>query len=428
MFQPRWLSPDPEVRRQAAMKLSIQNPDRGMVLGRLIQDNSPQVREAAIKRVNDLDLLRAYLHGEADPRVRNAASVRYRQLLVGDCDATTLERELGLCNDPTIIAYVAQKARDPEARRHAIRRIEQPALLAEIALHDDEERNRCLAAQLIEDDKALSDLAQRAQSKGDEGCRATANCPQSEIETETDATATATADDDVAATPQVAVAEARPKGYHQQPDSLKSSAPIAQPAENIHKPTSQAGASNMPEALCRAMHGLASVSYLPNLQSRRRNLTARWHALPQPPEAALQRRFRQANIRALTKTVSTNSEASRARRELEKLTKEFNPQRGEPTSQRIAAARRNLDGLRGEDIDSAHARIALQRLYRQLPRYEPEQAQRQPSRNALGEQKAILHRLNKHLIEAEKALANSDFVGLQGHIREALQIASSGAQ
>ena len=389
MFQPGWRSSDPAVRRKAAISLSAHDPDRSEALELLIQDNSPEVREVAIKRIDDLDLLRAYLHGEADARVRSAASVRYRQLLVGDSNAATVERELNLCGEPTVASHIAQKARDPAARRAAIHRLQDPSLLAEIALHDPEESNRLLATQLMDD--------------------------------------AATAEYQPAAVGTALAGQASPSNST---DRNGASAHVAEPqqgpAQVRRKPSTQPASANVPEALCRAMEGLASISCLPSLQRKRRELTARWCSVQPAPATDLQRRFRQAAVKALTKPICTNSEANRLRRDLEEMIEEFNLPKGEPSSQRIVATQRNMSQLHGEDLDSARAWITLQRLYRQLPRcgtsqLVPHQSHNRPS-------SINIFALNRYLKAAEAALDRKDLAKLHHNIRVALAIAQETQQ
>ncbi|WP_274600643.1 HEAT repeat domain-containing protein, partial [Halorhodospira neutriphila] len=116
LFTARWRHPDPAVRRRAAMGLRPTDPADAATLQSLAQDRAPQVREAAVKRLTDLPTLRGYLGKDPDQRVRTAAAVRYRQLLIGDTDTETVRRELERARDPTLLAHIAQQGRAPEVR------------------------------------------------------------------------------------------------------------------------------------------------------------------------------------------------------------------------------------------------------------------------------------------------------------------------
>lgn len=180
------------------------------------------------------------------------------------------------------------------------------------------------------------------------------------------------------------------------------------------------------------MEGLASVSCLPNLQRRRRALSERWRSLQQTPDRLLYWRFRQATIQVLIKPESASREAYRARRELEEMLGELDLKRGEPTSQRLAATQRSMSNLRDEDLDTAHARITLQRLYRQLPRYGEEQIRlshtlRRSQQDRVKQYRTRLQQLNSNLRAAEDAVNRGDLTALQHYIREALATASEEA-
>lgn len=419
LFQPRWRSPDPALRRQAAMALSACDPDSTEALQHLIQDNCAEVREVAIKRINDLTLLRAYLRGEADAGVRTAAAVRYRQLLVGDCEQRTVERELHLCADPTLAAYVAQKARRAEARRAAIRIIRDTNVLTEIALHDDDESNRLLAAQLIDDDSALAELARRARSFAPD-VTASAEARLAELAGTQSTAEVAVATAEAAAVSDenyVAVTSAGPDF------AAFSGRSYANPAAAAPR---VAPAEEEAAKLCQIMESLARIGHLPDIQRRRRQLSARWRALATPPAAELGQRFRAANLRALGNREPGSGEPSRARRQLERLLSRESSSQSDLTSQRLEVARRNLNDLHHEHPDSAHARIALQRLYRKLPHYVcdappdqpgPHVTQRQRKRER---ERSPLGVINEYLRAAEEALDGGDPERAQWHIRAAL--------
>ena len=171
LLAPRWRHPEPSTRRRAAMELEPGEPETDEALAELVADPAAEVREAAAKRCNELATLRRLHRADPDERVRNAAGVRYRQRLVGDEPADRVAAELAGCEDPTLIAHIAQQGRTPAIRRAAVNALNQDSVLAEIALHDPEPELRQRAAMRIAGAETLGTLAQRASGHDGEVAR-----------------------------------------------------------------------------------------------------------------------------------------------------------------------------------------------------------------------------------------------------------------
>lgn len=137
------------VRREAAVNAGEagQSALRRMVT----RDPDPRVRNAAIRRLRDLVVLRQVIEHEGDETVRETARVRYRHLLSG---GDTLDMgyrcaALAACPDRQIIAHVARSAREPTLRIAALARITEPALLDEVRCHDPDESVRASAGERL---------------------------------------------------------------------------------------------------------------------------------------------------------------------------------------------------------------------------------------------------------------------------------------
>lgn len=123
-----------EVGHNALRRVVTHDPDVG-------------VRYAAIRRLYDLVILRRVLEQDAAEQVREAARVRYRQLLAGGdmLDLHYRHAALRACPDAQIIAHVARSAREPSLRCTATERVDDPGLLDEIHRHDPDPAVRAAA-------------------------------------------------------------------------------------------------------------------------------------------------------------------------------------------------------------------------------------------------------------------------------------------
>jgi len=168
-FKPRWQHAKPEVRKQALLTLSPQNPDDMAVLLQLAEhDADADVRRSAVKRVSDLAFLRRRASEDSNAGVREVASARYRQLLAGGTDEADLNArlaELALCSDESVLTFVARRGREPELRVAALGRIDTDAVLEDAAVNDDAARVRLVAVQRLRDPAALERVSRHARDK-----------------------------------------------------------------------------------------------------------------------------------------------------------------------------------------------------------------------------------------------------------------------
>lgn len=436
VFAPRWRSGDPATRRKAAMELTAEDPESRSILEALIHDPAPPVREAAIKRFDDLATLRTFHESDPDAGVRSAAGIRYRQLLVADTPAEAAAAELERCDDPTVAAHVAQQGRDPAVRRVAIERLETPAVLLEVALHDGDAENRRRAVQALDDPQALTKLERRAGARQPEIARlaqqrratlqAQAAPDPAPAEGEHAGPAARTPDggesrqrpapDPNAAAPTRPGASAIPSARPRRP-ALPKSGRVARPGDS---PWRQA------EALCNAMEALADNGWWPGYHRRRRELLTEWRTLErEPPELA--ERFRAACVRAVMERPDNHQgEATRARLEFEELLREVRKRRGDPAEtvgQRLEALSRSLGDLNGDHPDEAAARVHLQRLGRYVRKSGPPRPRRDVGRPPKRRDPA----LTRALEAAEAAAAAGDLAAVREHLGHARALIDTGS-
>jgi DNA repair protein SbcC/Rad50 len=139
-----------------------------------IARNAPETaaRRDACHALVQLEVLRDIAADDADAGVRDLAGARYRRLLCGldEQGPALAERSAALAatDDPVLIAHVAREASEPELRRAAIDRLQDPEQLAASAVDDSLAANRLAAAERIHDRTALEQL-QRRTAKRDKG-------------------------------------------------------------------------------------------------------------------------------------------------------------------------------------------------------------------------------------------------------------------
>lgn len=169
LFRPKWQHSNPQVRRQALLKLSAQKPDEHAVLRDLAEkDSDVEVRKTAVKRVSDLAFLRRARCEDGDAGVREVAGARYRQLLAGGAEFADLQArldELAGCSDDIVLTHVARRGREPELRLAALERLQAVAVLEEIAVHDNVPKLRQAAVTRIADPAALERVMRQTRDR-----------------------------------------------------------------------------------------------------------------------------------------------------------------------------------------------------------------------------------------------------------------------
>ncbi|MCK8517329.1 hypothetical protein M0534_13490 [Methylonatrum kenyense] len=120
-----------------------------------LRSEDPDQRRRVVRHLcQPAPLLHVWRH-DPEPRVRDAAGDRLRTLLVGGAPGMSLtEREtlLAECDDPTLVAHVARRGREPEIRLAAVRLASGQRLLSEIIQEDADPAVRDAAKARLADD------------------------------------------------------------------------------------------------------------------------------------------------------------------------------------------------------------------------------------------------------------------------------------
>lgn len=163
LSKPAWESADP-VKRAAAVA-SEAHPDLlGKIPDLARHDSDPDVRKAAVRRVDDLSLLSD--RGRLDPsaEVREAARLRLRHFML---DAKTpfeqRQRQALATDDHELLEALAVQSVETDMRRAALERIQRTGFLLERCLKDSDPQLRIELLDRIEDPAALERIAEGAR-------------------------------------------------------------------------------------------------------------------------------------------------------------------------------------------------------------------------------------------------------------------------
>jgi len=163
LSKPGWESADP-VKRAAAVA-SESHPDLlGKIPDLVRHDSDPEVRTAAVRRLDDLSLLAD--RGRLDPsaEVREAARLRLRHFML---DARTpfeqRQRQTLATEDHELLEALAIQSVETDMRRAALERIQRTGFLLERCLKDSDPQLRMELLDRIEDPAALERIAEGAR-------------------------------------------------------------------------------------------------------------------------------------------------------------------------------------------------------------------------------------------------------------------------
>ncbi len=164
--KPKWQHAKAEIRKQAIDELLTS--DTEILLNIAIEDEEAQLRCMAVRKINDLNLLKQ-LSENANWEVKQLAEQRYQQLLAGlKADSPSLESRLQIIqhsNDEKLLEFLLQKAKDAEIRLFVLEKINRDRLCAEVAENDSSTNVRVRAAEKITQRETLERLMKSSRNK-----------------------------------------------------------------------------------------------------------------------------------------------------------------------------------------------------------------------------------------------------------------------
>jgi exonuclease SbcC len=166
LFRPRWEHSDPRIRRKA---FESGDAPAQAVVEAARSDTDPGVRQCAVQRLADLDLLAELAGSDASAAIREAAGRRQRALLAGPLqDGPPLEARLQAVRrvpSPELCAFLARQAEVAELRSAALAQVQDIALLCAVAVDDPVAGVRRAALERIEDPHGWEVVARNARNK-----------------------------------------------------------------------------------------------------------------------------------------------------------------------------------------------------------------------------------------------------------------------
>src|SRR5262245_54308246 len=123
--RPQWEDPDPSVRAEGVRSLRAQD---GELLAAILQnDPDASVRRAALRRIEDVALLKQVATG--DPALRELAQEMLLRLASEGADPARALQAAEAVADPRSLAALARGARLVEVREWALERTSDPRAL-----------------------------------------------------------------------------------------------------------------------------------------------------------------------------------------------------------------------------------------------------------------------------------------------------------
>lgn len=166
-FKPRWQHSKATVRVQAINRLSPEKAEHLEVLSQLArQDQSAEVRQAAVERLVLPELLTEILEKDADPGIRRSAAQRLCKLILDDeCPASQRISCVSRLRDDNILAHIALNCEDRSIQMEAVANIEDQHCLTTLTINGSTSQLRQRAAEKLELPELLTQASKAIKGK-----------------------------------------------------------------------------------------------------------------------------------------------------------------------------------------------------------------------------------------------------------------------
>lgn len=164
--QSKWQNASPEAR-----KATLEDINDPSVLSEIVQqaEESSLVRRAAVKKIDNLELLDKLAKTDNDVEVRDQAAQRVKQVLCGKASLDIATRLAWVKNtsDANVLEHVAKHAPEPEVRLAALSKVERESVLGDVAIEDAKPEIRVAAVERLTQKSTLERVfkATRSQDK-----------------------------------------------------------------------------------------------------------------------------------------------------------------------------------------------------------------------------------------------------------------------
>lgn len=162
LFRPQWKHSNPDQRLQAVSKLGTENQDLFAQIAR--NDENPQVRQAAAKRITQSPLLKTFSQ-DADLDIRQHALSKLQEELLksvrqheGPLSEEIRQAVQGL-RPSSATDDLLRNARSADVRSLLVQKSGKPGVLVQVALRDSDESVALLALSKVDRENMLQEIA-----------------------------------------------------------------------------------------------------------------------------------------------------------------------------------------------------------------------------------------------------------------------------
>lgn len=162
--QPKYRSPDPEIRLAAVQELGTTDDDVALLTALAREDADVRVRRAAAAHSNDVGLIASLASSDPDEGLRAELTQRLAAIAVAN-DAAAGSLAVAAISDPKQLGTIAKTATVDAIRLDAAGRLTDLKTLSSVARHADDPKVASLAVARIEDPAELLNIAARTDHK-----------------------------------------------------------------------------------------------------------------------------------------------------------------------------------------------------------------------------------------------------------------------
>lgn len=166
-FKPRWQHNKATVRVRAVHRLSPGNTEHHEVLARLAQqDQSVEVRLAAVEKIAAPDLLSDILTHDIDPDIRRSVAKRICEIILAPGYTMSQKDEcLNCLQDDNMLAHIALNSDNLMLQQQAIQRIKDQQNLSSVILNAHSTQLRQLAAEKLTSPELLEHVSKAIRGR-----------------------------------------------------------------------------------------------------------------------------------------------------------------------------------------------------------------------------------------------------------------------
>lgn len=172
-FKPKWQHKNPQVRKQALLNMDMQDPAAKTFIAQMARaDQDPVLRQFALKKLTDLNILKEIGNSDKDAIVRDQALQRFRRLIAGlepGCDSAEREQWLTQLSEKDL-EFMVRQAADAQFRRLALEHITKESIFTDVAVLDSDINNRLYAVSKIVQKSSLERVAKSLRTRDKRVC------------------------------------------------------------------------------------------------------------------------------------------------------------------------------------------------------------------------------------------------------------------